>query len=80
VTAKVLDYREADDCVLVSTKNGIYRARFLVVSSGCQDRLKDKIRGQSAKESMGICMVTEVEEDDSIVEERLNGSWILTLV
>jgi len=73
VTAKVLDYREADDCVLVSTKNGIYRARFLVVSSGCQDRLKDKIRGQSAKESMGICMVTEVEEDDSIVEERLNG-------
>lgn len=74
VTAKVLDYRESDDSISVLTNKGIHRARFLVISSGCQDHLKNKILGQVAKDSMGVCMVTEIEEDDRIIEERLNSS------
>ncbi|VVB73019.1 Digeranylgeranylglycerophospholipid reductase [uncultured archaeon] len=73
-TCKVLDFRDAGENVCVQTDRGSFQSRFLVVSSGCQDALKQKIQGAESKASMGICMVTEVEEDDELIQERLNSS------
>ncbi len=70
-TQKVLDFQEKDDYVSVKTKDEIYRCRFLVLSSGCQDGLKNRIHGPDRRESMGVCLVAEIEEDDQKIEERL---------
>ena len=70
-TQKVLDFQEKDDHVSVKTKDEIYQCRFLVISSGCQDGLKNRIQGPDRKESMGVCLVAEIEEDDQKIEERL---------
>jgi len=70
---KVLDYQEADDHVRVLTKDGSYQSRFLVISSGCQSGLRDRIQGPKARARLGVCMVTEIEEDDQKIEERLQS-------
>jgi len=71
VIQKVLDYQEADDHVRVLTKDGSYQSRFLVISSGCQDGLNCRIQGLKARAQLGVCMVTEIEEDDQKIEEGL---------
>jgi len=73
ITQKVLGYQEADDHVEVLTKYESHQARFLVVSSGCQDGLRDRILGPKARARLGVCMVTEIEEDDQKIEERLQS-------
>lgn len=69
---KVLDYRESDDHVAVFTREDTYRSRFLVISSGCQDGLKDRIRPQDRKDQFGICMVADIEEADEVINRRLH--------
>lgn len=70
-TQTVQDFQEKDDHVSVKTKDGIYRCRFLVIASGCQNRLKNRIHGPLRKAGMGFCLVAEIEEDDLKIEERL---------
>ncbi len=72
-TQKAIDYQEADDHVKVFTKDGSYQSRFLVISSGCQDGLRNRILGPEARARLGVCMVTEIEEDDQKIEERLQS-------
>jgi len=71
---RVLDYRENGDHVEVLTRKNSYRSRFLVIASGCQDPLKERVLGRAARNSYGVCMVAEIEEDDRRIEERLHGS------
>lgn len=71
---KVLDFREHGDHVEVLTRKNSYRSRFLVIASGCQDPLKERVRGRTTRESYGVCMVAEVEEEERRIEERLHGS------
>jgi geranylgeranyl reductase family protein len=73
-TQKVMDFQEKDGHVSVKTNAGIYQCKFLVIASGCQDGLKNRILGPDRKESMGICLVAEIEEDDRKIEERLAGT------
>ena len=73
-TQKVMYFQEKEGHVSVKTDVGIYQCRFLLIASGCQDGLKNRIRGPDRKESMGICVVTEIEEDDRRIEERLGGT------
>jgi glycine/D-amino acid oxidase-like deaminating enzyme len=68
---KVMDFLEKDGHVSVKTNAGIYQCKFLVIVSGCQDGLKNRILGPNRKESMGVCLVAEIEEDDRNIEERL---------
>lgn len=70
---KVLDFNEKDDHVSVQTKDGIYRSRFLVISSGCQDGLKDRISGPGSRDTIGVCLVAEIEEDDNKIQALLDG-------
>jgi geranylgeranyl reductase family protein len=73
-TQKVMDFQEKDGHVSVKTKEGTYQCRFLVVSSGCQDSLKNRIQGPGWKKSMGVCLVAEIEEEDQEIEERLGST------
>lgn len=70
--SKVNGYEEKDDHIEVSTKSGIYSSRFLVISSGCQDNLKERIRDRDKKDQYGVCMVTEIPEKDDKIDERLH--------
>jgi geranylgeranyl reductase family protein len=73
-TQKVMDFQEKEGHVSVKTNAGIYQCKFLLIASGCQDGLKNRIRGPDRKESMGVCVVAEIEEDDRRIEERLAGT------
>ena len=73
-TEKVQDFQEKDEHVSVKTKDGIYSGKFLVIASGCQDALKNRIHGPDKKENMGICLVAEIKEDDRKINERLDGT------
>jgi len=66
---KALGFLDSGEWVSVQTKDGVYKSRFLIVASGCQDALKKEIAGPESKKSMGLCLVTEIEaEEDRIVE------------
>jgi geranylgeranyl reductase family protein len=70
-TQKVLDFLDKGDCVSVQTREGAHQCRFLVIAAGCQSRLKNRMPEPARKERMGVCLVAEIEEDDSKIDERL---------
>ncbi len=70
-TEKALDYDELRDHVEVCTREGCYRSRFLMISAGFQDSLKERITGQINKDHYGVCLVTEIEEKDDEICRRL---------
>jgi geranylgeranyl reductase family protein len=74
VTQKVQGYKEKEDHVEVLTGTEEYQSRFLVISSGCQDCLKDGIQERATRDQYNVSIVTEIEEDDEKIEERLHGS------
>lgn len=71
---RAVDYREQCDRIEVLTKKNSYSSRFLVIASGCQDPLKERIRGRAARDGYGVCMVAEIEEEERRIKERLNDS------
>ena len=70
-TEKVLGFRDAGECVHIQTKEGIYKSRFLVIASGCQDGLKREISGRERRKSNGVCLVSEIEAEEEGISERL---------
>ncbi|MDD4650614.1 MAG: geranylgeranyl reductase family protein [Methanothrix sp.] len=70
-TQKVMDYSEKDGFVSVKTDKGTYQSRFLVIATGCQDGLRSRIRGRDGRDCMGICLVSDVKEDDEKIRARL---------
>ena len=74
MTEKVVDFRDGGELVSVQTKDGIYKSRFLVVASGCQDALKKKIAGPESRESMGLCLVSEIETEEERIVESLGSA------
>lgn len=71
--SRALSYSEREDHVSVRTRDQIYRSRFLVIASGCQDALKEGISGKVSRDDIGICLVTEIEADDREIESRLGS-------
>ncbi|MDD1753420.1 MAG: geranylgeranyl reductase family protein [Methanotrichaceae archaeon] len=74
VTQKVQNFKEKADHIEVLTKKDAYESRFLVISSGYQDSLKERIRERDKRDQYGVSIVTEVEEDDEKIVERLHDS------
>ncbi len=70
-TQKVMDFMEKDGHVAVKTNISNYQCKFLVIASGCQDRLKNRILGPDSRDCIGICLVAEIEEDNEKIRERL---------
>ncbi len=73
-TEKVLGFRDSGELVNVQTKDGIYKSRFLVVASGCQDALNKEIAGPESRESMGLCLVSEIEAEEERIVESLGSA------
>lgn len=73
-TQRVQNYKEKEDHVEVLTETEEYRSRFLVISSGCQSCLKDSIQERATRDQYYVSIVTEIEEDEEKIEERLHGS------
>jgi len=73
-TEKVLDFAEKDGHVSVKTKNETYQSRFLVIACGCQDHIKNRIQEPDRKETMGVCLVADIKEDDYLIEKRLGST------
>jgi len=71
---KVLDYREKDSFVEIYTNEQIYRAKFVIIGEGSQGKLKSKIRKIDAKGEYGICIVTEVEEENEKIDKYMPGA------
>jgi len=73
--SRVLDYSDKGDYLSIHTEGEIYKSRFLVIASGCQNALKDRIAGKASRDDIGICLVTEVKAEDRDIEARL-GSFL----
>jgi geranylgeranyl reductase family protein len=73
-TQKVMDFQEKEGHISVKTNAGIYQSKFLVIASGCQDKLKNRILGLDRKDRMGICLVADIQEEGVKIEERLAGT------
>jgi len=71
--SRVLNYSSKEDHVSVQTGDQIYRSRFLVIASGCQDPLRSRISGKASRDDIGVCLVTEIEADDRDIEARLGS-------
>jgi len=69
--SRVLSFSDKGDYVSVQTEDRIYKSRFLVIASGCQDALKDLISGKTSRDDIGICLVAEIEANDMDIEARL---------
>lgn len=71
---KVTDLTELNDHVEVHTDNTIYRSKFVIIAEGSQGTLKNKVRRKDRKDEYGVCMVTEVKENNETIEERLHNA------
>lgn len=71
---KVIDYIENHDYVTVHTNNIEYKAKFVIIAEGSQGFLKNKIREKDKKHEYGICMVTEIEENNEIIDEYIHNA------
>lgn len=74
MTEKALGFKDSGEWVSVQTKDEVYKSRFLVVASGCQDALKKEIAGPESKKSMGLCLVTEIEAEEERIVEHLGSA------
>ena len=71
--SRVLNYSSKGDYVSVQTEDKVYRSRFLVIASGCQDPLKNRILGKASRDDIGICLVTEIAAEDNDIDARLGS-------
>jgi geranylgeranyl reductase family protein len=71
---KILDYCEKDGLVKIRSGNEIYSSKYLVVSAGAQNRLLERVRGRDGKDQYGVCMVTEIPDENSAIDARLGNA------
>jgi geranylgeranyl reductase family protein len=71
---RVIDYKERQDYVEVSTKSNVYRTRFAILAEGSQGRLKYRIRRKDKKDEYAVCLVTEIEEDNQNIDQYIHNA------
>ena len=71
---KVVDFKENQDYVEVYTNDNAYKAKFVIVAEGSQGRLKNRIRRKDKKGEYNICLVTEIEEDNEIIDKYIHNA------
>ncbi|WP_406661062.1 geranylgeranyl reductase family protein [Methanolobus sp. ZRKC3] len=71
---KVISIMDRDDHVEIKTDSSTYRSRFVIISTGSQGTLKNTIREKDKKNEYGVCIVTEVQEDNKIIDEKIKNS------
>jgi geranylgeranyl reductase family protein len=71
---KVIDISDEGDHVAVKTAKCAYNSRFLILATGSQGMLKHQIRRKDSKKEYGICMVTEVPENNRIIDNYIKDA------
>ena len=71
---KVIDYKENHEHVKVYTNADVYKAKFVIVAEGSQGKLKNRIRRGDKRNEYGICMVTEIEEENKKIERYIHNA------
>jgi len=71
---KVISVSNEDDHVQVKTKNSSYESRFVIIATGSQGTLKNIVRRKDSKKEYGVCIVTEVAEDDEKIDDYIRDS------
>ncbi|TGC11402.1 geranylgeranyl reductase family protein [Methanolobus halotolerans] len=71
---KVTSLSNGSDHVTVRTKGSTYKSRFVILATGSQSPLKNTVRRKDKKREYGICIVTEVEEDNEAIDRYIRKS------
>jgi geranylgeranyl reductase family len=71
---KVTDISQNDAHVSVTTNKDSYKARYVVIASGSQGKLKTVVRREENKSEYGVCLVTEVEEKDEVIDQYIKDA------
>lgn len=71
---KVISVSNNDDHVTVRTKENAYISRFVIIATGSQGSLKNTVRRKDRKKEYGICIVTEVAEDNNTIDDYIQNS------
>jgi geranylgeranyl reductase family protein len=71
---KVKNYIEKSDHVEVITDKGKYTSKYLIVAEGAVGNLKYKVRARDKKNEYGICVVTEVKEENSNIDKYIKNA------
>ena len=71
---KVIDYKENHNYVEVYTNTGVHKAEFVIVAEGSQGKLKNRIRRRDKRSEYGICMVTEIKEENEKIDRYIHNA------
>ncbi len=71
---RVNDYIENKDYVEVYTTNNTYKAKYVIIAEGSVGKLKNKIRCTDKKDEYGICIVTEIEEENEKIDKYIHNA------
>ena len=71
---KVTSVSNEDDHVTVKTNTSSYESRFVILATGSQNSLKNAVRRKDRKKEYGVCIVTEVEEDNATIDKYIRDS------
>ncbi|MDW7731643.1 MAG: geranylgeranyl reductase family protein [Methanolobus sp.] len=71
---KVTSLSNDGDHVTVKTNGSTYESRFVILATGSQGSLKNIVRRKDNKKEYGVCIVTEVEEDNAAIDRYIRDS------
>lgn len=71
---KVIDYRENQEYVEVKTNENTHKAKFVIIAEGYHGKLKNRIRRRDKEDEYGICLVTEIEENNEIIDKYIHNA------
>ena len=70
----VHDFKQHSDFVELFVGESSYKTKFLLICEGAHGSLKYKIRNHDKKYQHGVCVVTEVPEQNEIINNNINNS------
>jgi geranylgeranyl reductase family protein len=68
---RVIDYDEEEHKLRVTTDKREYEAHYLIIAEGAHGDLKHKVRKKDRKSEYAIALVTEIEKDESQINDHL---------
>lgn len=71
---KAFKFKEEKNRVKVYSNNAIYQCKYLIIAEGSHGYLKQQIRKKDKKTQFGICAVTEIPENNEIIDDFLYNS------
>ncbi len=68
---KVIYCEEMEHCIVVKTTKDQHKAKFVIIAEGAHGKLNKLVRKRINKDEFGICMVTEIKENNKIIDQYI---------